>query len=119
MSGNGLGHFVSIAGAVDPLFTCESHPLNMKPFDFFSAQDARDRDADDPVFSRSPDHEVAVFAMEPPRKIVNPEPFFGTFVKELSNESALSTTMTIVVNQFRLVRLLIPYDQSCTCSTRQ
>ena len=119
MSGNGLGHFVSITSAVDPLFTCKSHPLNVKLFNFFSTQNARDRDADDPVFSRSPNHEVAVFAMEPPRKIVNPEPFFGTFVKELSNESALSTTMTIVVNQFRLVRLLIPFDQSCTCSTRQ
>jgi hypothetical protein len=104
---------------VDPLVACKRHPLYPKPFNFFSAQDTRNGNPDHPVFSRSPHHEYAVLSVKPARKIARSEPFFSARVQKLTYEPALCATVAIVVYQFRLVRLLIPCYQSCTCNKRQ
>ena len=104
--------------AVDPFFTCKSHPLYSKPFNFFSTQDTRNRNPNHPVFPGSPNHENAVLSVEPARKVAHSKALFPAHVQELANESALGATMAVVVHKIRLVRLLIPCCQSCTCNKR-
>ena len=105
--------------AVDPLFTRERHPLDAEPLDFLSAQDARNRHPDHAVFSRSPQHEHAVLAVEPARKVARSEPLFSAHVQHLPYESAFGAAVAIVVHEVRLVRLLIPCCQSCTCNKKR
>jgi hypothetical protein len=109
---------VIILLAVNPFFTRKSHPLDIKLFNLFSAQDAWYRHTNDTVFARSPYNQVAVLAMKPSRKILYSEPLFTAYTEKLSNESAFRATMAVIVNQFRLVRLLILCYRSCTCNTR-
>jgi len=105
--------------AVDPFFACKRHPLYPKPFNFFSTQDTRDRNPDHPVFPGSPHDKHAVLSVEPARKVAHPKALFPARVQELTNEPALGATVAVVVHEVRLVRLLIPCCQSCTCNKRR
>jgi len=104
---------------VDPFFPSKRHPLYAKPLNLFPAHDAGDGHAHHSILSGSPDHEHAVLAVEPARKVVRSKPLFSAHVQELPYESALGAAVAVIVHELRLVRLLIPCCQSCTCNKKQ
>ena len=118
MRWNRFWKFFRIPVRMNPFFTCKSHPLNTKLFKLFSTHNARNRNTDDPILSGSPDNKVSVFSMKPARKFMQLYTFFDRQMKHLSNETSFSAAVTVIVNQFSLVRLLIPCYQFCTCNKK-